>query len=105
MISDDGITTMFEKDEIGNSGWDVSAHALASGAAGGTMALNLAADWESNKSSTWLQNVYADLRRARRDQGWEIHAVSKFEDLVEFSRTFSRRHYTGPSTPKKGDKL
>lgn len=105
MISDDGITTMFENDEKGHSGWDVAARALASGAAGGTMALNLAADWETNKSSTWLQSVYADLRRARRDQGWEIHAVSQFEDLVEFARAFSRQHYAGLSKSQKGGTL
>lgn len=105
MISDDGITTMFEDDEKGNSGWDVSARALAFGDAGGTMALNLASDWETNNSAAWLQNVYADLRRARRDQGWEIHAVSQFEELVEFARAFSRRHYGGLSTAKKGTEL
>ncbi len=105
MISDDGITTMFEDDEKGNSGWDVSARALAFGDAGGTMALNLASDWETNDSAAWLQNVYADLRRARRDQGWEIHAVSQFKELVEFARAFSHRHYGGLSTARKGTEL
>src|SRR5439155_18864008 len=45
MISDDGITTMFDRDERGNSGWDISAKALAAGRAGGTMALNLPMSW------------------------------------------------------------
>lgn len=41
MISDDGTTTMFDRDERGASGWNVAAAALAKGRLGGTMALNL----------------------------------------------------------------
>ncbi|WP_035817544.1 vWA domain-containing protein [Janthinobacterium sp. RA13] len=93
MISDDGITTMFDKDELGNSGWDISAKALAQGGAGGTMALNLERDWEGAASHTWLQKTYDDLKRARREQGWDIHAVERYEDLLDFARAFSRRHY------------
>lgn len=93
MISDDGITTMFDKDEKGNSGWDVAARALAAGGAGGTMALNIAGDWDQGQASRWNQEAYDDLRRARDRQGWEIHAIERFEDLMEFARAFSRRHY------------
>ncbi|AQR68868.1 hypothetical protein BZG29_11355 [Janthinobacterium sp. LM6] len=93
MISDDGITTMFDKDELGNSGWDISAKALAQGGAGGTMALNLERDWDGAAASKWLQQTYDDLKRARREQGWDIHAVERYEDLLDFARAFSRRHY------------
>ena len=93
MISDDGITTMFDNDELGNSGWDISAKALAQGGAGGTMALNLERGWEGAASHTWLQKTYDDLKRARREQGWDIHAVERYEDLLDFARAFSRRHY------------
>ncbi|TCS35630.1 hypothetical protein EDC30_11099 [Paucimonas lemoignei] len=105
MISDDGITTMFDKDEKGASGWDISAAALAAGGAGGTMALNLPEDWEHGQGNGWMQQAYADLKRAKREQNWEIHAVSKFEALVEFARAFSRRHYAGLSTQAKGGTL
>ena len=89
MISDDGITTLFDQDEKGNSGWDIAAQALAAAGAGGSMALNIPSGWEkSNK----------ELRRAKQEQGWEIHAISRFEDLLEFARAFSRRHYACPST-------
>ena len=87
-ISDDGITSMFEHDEKGNSGWDIAARALAAGAAGGTMALNIAASWEAGRS-----RHNADLHRARK-QGWDIHAIEKMDDLVEFARRFSQRHYS-----------
>ncbi|OEZ81052.1 hypothetical protein JAB6_40870 [Janthinobacterium sp. HH104] len=93
MISDDGITTMFDNDELGNSGWDISAKALAQGGAGGTMALNLERAWEGAAANKWLQKTYDDLKRARREQGWDIHAVERYEDLLDFARAFSRRHY------------
>ena len=93
MISDDGITTMFDNDELGNSGWDISAKALAQGGAGGTMALNLERDWEGAAANKWLQKTYDDLKRACREQGWDIHAVERYEDLLDFARAFSRRHY------------
>lgn len=92
MISDDGITTMFDQDECGNSGWDVAAQALATAGAGGSMALNIPAGWEK-LSSGWAGTYCEQLRRAQREQGWEIHAISKFEDLLEFARAFSQRHY------------
>jgi hypothetical protein len=93
MISDDGITTMFDQDELGNSGWEIAAKALAQGGVGGTMALNLARDWDGAASHKWLQQTYDDLKRARREQGWDIHAVERYEDLLDFARAFSRRHY------------
>lgn len=95
MISDEGITTMFEQDEQGNSGWDVAARALKAAGAGGTMALNLTPDW-----SAWAQSQQAgplrDLLRARDAQGWEIDAVTDMAQLVEFARAFSRRRYGDP---------
>jgi hypothetical protein len=92
MISDDGITTMFDRDERANSGWDIAARALSAGRAGGTMALNLPNAWDRESvGRTWP--AFEDLKRARQQQGWEIHAIDKFDDLLEFARAFSRRHY------------
>jgi len=93
MISDDGITTMFDRDERGNDGWDVSARALATAGGGGSMALQLASNWE-HKDGGWPATAYRDLRRARNEQHWDISAITNLEDLLEFARTFSRRHYT-----------
>ncbi len=99
MISDDGITTMFDRDERGNDGWEISARALAAAGAGGTMALNLPPDWEKSRQS-WNAGAFAQLRRARKEQSWEIFPVSRFEDLVAFARAFSRRHYSPPDQPR-----
>ena len=57
------------------------------------MALNLERDWDGAAANKWLQQTYDDLKRARREQGWDIHAVERYEDLLDFARAFSRRHY------------
>lgn len=81
-ISDDGITTMFYRDEKGNSGWDVAAQALRRGRGGGTMVLNL---WQS------VARV-PDLVKAEQ-QGWRIHPIRRWEDLLAFARAFSQQTY------------
>lgn len=93
MISDDGITTMFDSDKHGNDGWAVSAQALAAAGGGGTMALNINPHWDTTQATGALALAYAALQRARSEQGWDIHAISRLEDLVGFARAFSRRHY------------
>lgn len=90
-ISDDGISTMFDADECGQSGWDITAKALAVGRAGGTMALNLPAAWAADSAHAWQH--YDVLKRAQSEQGWHIHAIVQLQDLMEFARAFSRRHY------------
>jgi hypothetical protein len=94
IISDDGVTTMFDDDEKGNSGWDVAAMALRRARGGGTMVLDLPMDIDSaKKQSGYLQNVPRDLRRARDDLGFAIHRVTAWDQLVMFARWFSRLQY------------
>lgn len=80
MISDDGITTMFDRDEKANSGWDVAASALDRAAGGGSLVLNFMG---ANKV----------IQRAVDQQGWRLYRITKWEDLVEFAREFSRLRY------------
>lgn len=82
VISDDGVTTMFDKDEQNNSGWDIAAMALEKARGGGTLVLNLYQDWQK----------YPDLVRAGQ-QGWAIFVVRTWEELVTFAREFSRLKY------------
>jgi hypothetical protein len=93
VISDDGVSTMFDKDERGNSGWDVSAASLRRAGGGGTFVLNLPEKWEQ-----WAarRGPYEQIRRARDEQGWQVHRVASWEDLIEFARQFSRLRYGGP---------
>ena len=88
VVSDDGVTTMFDKDERGRSGWDVAATALRRAAGGGTLVLNLPAHWETY-GAPWS----TDLVRAR-NEGWGVHRVATWDDLLAFAREFSRRAYT-----------
>ncbi|MCR8713469.1 VWA domain-containing protein [Stenotrophomonas indicatrix] len=93
-ISDDGITTMFDTDERGNSGWDVAAKALRVAGGGGTMALNLFSPLPSRVADAGNAGWTGDLLRAR-DAGWNIHVVRDMADLLQFARAFSQQHY-GP---------
>jgi hypothetical protein len=92
MISDSGITTMFDRDELGNSGWDVAAAALRAAGGGGTMALDLPVGWEAWAGASG-NNPWGQLQRARDREGWAIHAVTDMDQLVAFARAFSARHY------------
>ncbi|MCI0486286.1 MAG: VWA domain-containing protein [Blastocatellia bacterium] len=82
VISDDGVDTMFDADEKGNSGWDVSRMALDKGRAGGTFVLNLWQEWKDTPV----------LVRANKE-GWSIHSIKNWEELVEFARAFSKANY------------
>jgi hypothetical protein len=74
---------MFDRDERGNSGWDVSRAALDIAKGGGTMALNV---WGDVEKLPWSQ-------KAVNEQGWDIHGVRDFAQLVDFSRAFALRKY------------
>ncbi len=87
VISDDGVTTMFDRDERGRDGREVSRMAIEAAGGGATMVLNL---WQPVDRIPGLPEAAAD--------GWDIHTVTSWDDLVAFARAFSRRHYdpTGP---------
>lgn len=90
-ISDDGITTMFDPDEKGNSGWEISAKAMRHAGGGGTMALQIPGNWKSLGAGG--KGFCRDLVRAVLEQGWDIHAISDWADLMVFAKAFTRRHY------------
>jgi hypothetical protein len=90
VISDDGVSTMFDRDERGASGWDVAAAALARAGGGGTFVLNLPFGWDTAPAA---DTPYAAIARARAEQGWRVHRVASWDDLVTFAREFSRWAY------------
>ena len=98
IISDDGVSTMFDNDEKNNNGWDVAARALASARGGGSMVLNMRPGWETQPG--W-QNGNPKILRARDELGWLVACVSSWEELVDFARAFSRRNYGGVVQPVK----
>lgn len=81
VISDAGVTTMFQRDETGRDGAAVAVDALARARGGGSMVLNLA-EWPD------------DLRQAT-DMGWVVTPVASWDELVGFAQRFARRTY-GP---------
>lgn len=96
VISDDGVTTMFDKDERGNEGWDLLRSSLASGGAGATFVLNLGADWESRAFNFPHREL---LIRSRDELGVRIHRIDGWEQLVQFARDFARRTYGSGTAP------
>lgn len=99
MISDDGITTMFDNDEKKNSGWDISKMALEKARGGGTMVLSLPIDWRTNPTElnktyiTYHKQIVLDLQRAHKEQGWHIHRIQDWEQLVAFAKAFAKEKY------------
>ena len=87
VISDDGVTTMFDRDEAGNDGREVANQALTSARGGGSMILNL---WGPVEDDEELSRAVAD--------GWSISVVRDWSELIDFARRFSADHHGGPST-------
>jgi hypothetical protein len=94
ILSDDGVTTMFDKDEKGNMGWDIAEQALQNAKGGGTMVLNLPWDSELNQVTNYWKNHAQLLLRAQEEQGWSIFAVDSWEAMIQFARDFSRKVYS-----------
>lgn len=93
VISDDGVTTMFDKDEKNNSGWDITKMALTRGRAGCTFVLNMNLNLDAAPPKNYYGAVVGDLKRARDELGIAVHQVSSWADLVAFAREFSRLKY------------
>ncbi len=96
VISDDGVSTMWDQDERGASGWDVCVAALRKARGGGTLVLNLPEDWERHAASHEPMRAIA---RGRDEQGWNVHVVTTWDHLVAFAREWSRRKYGAPPRP------
>jgi hypothetical protein len=98
VVSDAGVDTMFDKDERRRSGWDVTAEALRRAGGGGTLVLNLDENWETAAENR--RSPLAKIARARREQGWDVHRVASWEDVVAFAQEFSRRQYGSGSSAR-----
>jgi hypothetical protein len=91
VVSDDGVSTMFDAvDERGTPGWEVARAARARARGGGTLVLNLWSTWESHADG----GPYQVIRRARDQEGWAVDVVTGWDQLIGFARAFSRRHWS-----------
>jgi hypothetical protein len=100
ILSDDGVSTLYDTDEWGNDGFVVAETALRHAGGGGTLVLNL--PWSLNEplkqsyaSDYWSQSQRA-IRRARDEQGWAVYDVRDWDGMIEFARHFSKTHYAPP---------
>jgi hypothetical protein len=80
VISDDGVTTMLDKDERNNSGRDIAKMALQKARGGGTLVLNI--PYKNWKPKNELEQL-----------GFKVHAVTDWEQLIAFARAFVRDVY------------
>jgi hypothetical protein len=94
VISDDGVSTAFDKDERGSSGWDVVRLALERARGGATFVLNLRADWQTFRSTYKpTDDAFAAIRRARDELGVDVQTVGDWDELVAFARAFAKKRY------------
>ncbi len=84
ILSDDGIDTMAEVDELGIPGLATAEMALEKARAGGTMVLQL-----------YSEQRFFELPFTHEAErvGWNIFPVSDFPSMVAFAREFARRNY------------
>ena len=66
IISDDGVSTMFDADERGNDGWDMAARSLASARGAGLMVLNIACAIAPAHLPRFRENVRAFAALGRK---------------------------------------
>jgi hypothetical protein len=95
-ISDDGITTVFDKDERNHDGWDLLRAALAKAAGGATFVLNLMKEWETNSYAFQNREL---LIRARDELDISLYRIDDWEELVKFARDFAKRVYQPAQSP------
>jgi len=81
LLSDHDLFGLLEHEEGGEAGWEVARRALTAARGGGTVVLNMV----RGPSHSGIERLEAD--------GWRVHCVSGWEQLVDFAREFSRRVY------------
>ena len=81
IVTDHDIYSMLDEHRKGELGWDVAREAVAQAGGGGTYVLQMPPDWEPER----IARMGAD--------GWQVHCVRSWDDLVAFARAFSRAHY------------
>ncbi|MCB1051705.1 MAG: VWA domain-containing protein [Acidobacteria bacterium] len=85
VISDEGVDTLFNRDEKGQAGEEIAQMALANARGGCSLVLNLYRDW---------QKINA-LQKAN-SMGMDIYPIKGWPELEAFARAFSKKLYEEP---------
>ena len=86
IVTDNDIFSMLGSRFQDRLGWDVAKRALEQAGGGGTYVLNLPGKWPAKETE-----------RMKGD-GWAVHRIFNWEELVRFAREFSQAKYE-----KKGE--
>jgi hypothetical protein len=82
IVTDNDIYAMLDGGKKGEkTGWTIAKEALTAAGGGGTYILHMPDNWENKK-----------VQRMRSD-GWDVHFVTNWEELVVFARAFSQKKY------------
>lgn len=86
VLSDYDMFTMLEERISGKLGWDFAREAASVCGGGATYVLQLPGFDSRN-------NHYAPMVDRMKKDGWGVHLVNSLEELIDFAKQFSRRHY------------
>lgn len=89
IVSDHDIFAMLEGYQTGQDGWKIAREAVALARGGGSYVLNMPDGWENER-----------VARMKAD-GWDVHFVQDWAQLLDFARAFSRAHYA-EKVPRSG---
>jgi hypothetical protein len=81
LLTDQDVFRLLDETKGGPSGWEVAKRALAAARGGGTVVLDMPPG-----------GMAEGVARLEGD-GWRVHYVSGWEEVVDFARAFSRRAY------------
>ena len=81
IVTDNDIFSMLDSKAGDRLGWTVAKRALEKAAGGGTYVLNLPGKWPAKEA----ERMKAD--------GWAVHRIYNWQELIKFAREFSRAKY------------
>ncbi|WP_037338590.1 hypothetical protein [Saccharospirillum impatiens] len=94
VLSDDGISSLFEDDEAGTPGEQISALTLNHCQGAGHWVLDLPYDLDSPQlqRSAWMKSAVERIQQGQQ-QGWQVHRVDGLAPMLQFAREFSSQYY------------
>lgn len=90
VITDHDIFAKLEEAAGGQRGWEIARDAAAAAGGGATYLLHMPPNWELGK-----------VRRMQQD-GWQVHSIQEWADVVAFARDFSRARYAQETIAASG---